>query len=191
MEAAEYAILLVLAAVGGVGIPGLGDAALIAAALAAADGQLSIAVVLIVAFLGHVIGRWIAYRLGAWGGRPLMEHPGWFEGARSRAIAKGDQVFRRFPRIAPMLAPAPLSGIHRVAPALFAVATLVTGLTWLLSTGLAPFAIGEAATDLLGRIGIVEGVLFVALLGAVLLLYRYGWRRLSRVGPASARRSDP
>jgi membrane protein DedA with SNARE-associated domain len=58
MEATQYAILLVLAAVGGVGIPGLGDAALIAAALAAADGQLSIAVVLIVAFVGHVIGRW-------------------------------------------------------------------------------------------------------------------------------------
>jgi hypothetical protein len=115
-----------------------------------------------------------------------MERPGWFEGARSRAVTKGDQVFLRFPRIAPMIAPAPLSGIHRVPPALFAVASLVTGLTWLLSTGLMPFAIGEAATDLLGRIGIVEGVLFVALLAAVLLLYRYGRRRLSGAGPADS-----
>lgn len=186
MEATEYAILWILAAVGGVGIPGPGDAALVAAALAAADGQLSIAVVLVAAFVGHVIGRWIAYELGARGGRPLIERPGWFEDGRMRAIAKGDQVFERFPRVAPMIAPATLSGIHRVPPALFAVATLVTGLTWLLSTGLAPFGIGEAAMDLFGRIGIVEVVLFVALLAAVLLLYRYGGRRLS-----GARAAEP
>lgn len=184
MEATEYAILGVLAAVGGVGVPGPGDAALIAAALAAADGQLSIAVVLVVAFVGHVIGRWTAYQLGARGGRPLIEHPGWFEGARTRAVAKGDEVFGRFPRIAPMVAPAPLSGIHRVAPALFAVATLVTGATWLLSTGLAPFGIGEAVMDLFGRIGIVEAVLFVVLLAGAWSGYRYGRRRLSRAGAA-------
>ena len=113
-----------------------------------------------------------------------MERPGWFEGVRSRAVTKGDQLFKRFPRAAPMIAPAPLSGIHRVPLALFAVASIVTGVTWLLSTGLVPYAIGEAATDLIGRIGVVEGVLFVALLAAVLLLYRYGRRRLFGAGPA-------
>lgn len=184
MEAAEYAVLMTLAAVGGVGIPGLGDAALISAALAAADGHLSIAVVLVVAFGGHVIGRWIAYELGARGGRPLMEHPGWFEGVRSRTVTKGDQLFHRFPRAAPMFAPAPLSGIHRVPLALFALASFVTGLTWILSAGLIPYALGEAATDLIGRIGVVEGVLFVVLLAAVLLVYRYGRRRLLRARPA-------
>ena len=189
MEAAEYAILLALAAVGGVGIPVLGDAALIAAALAAADGHLSIAVVLVLAFGGHQIGRWIAYQLGARGGRPLMKRPGWFEGVRSRAVTKGDQLFKRFPRAAPLFAPAPLSGIHRVPLALFTVASIVTGVTWLLSSGLVPYAIGEAATDLIGRIGVVEGVLFVALLAAVLLLYRYGRRRL--FGAESADSSAP
>lgn len=186
MEAAEYAVLVALAAVGGVGIPGPGDTALVAAALAAADGHLSIAVVLLVAFGGHVVGRWLAYELGAGGGRPLLERPGWFEGVRSRAVIKGDRVFERFPRVAPMVAPAPLSGIHRVRRALFALASVVTGLTWVLSSGLIPYAIGEAATDLVGRIGVVEGVLFVALLAAVLLLYRYGRRRLSRAGPADS-----
>ena len=165
----------------------MGDAALIAAALAAADGHLSIAVVLVVAFGGHEIGRCIAYQLGARGGRQLMEHPGWFEGARSQAVTKGDQLFKRFPRAAPLFAPAPLSGIHRVPLALFAVASIVTGVTWMLSSGLVPYAIGEAATDLIGRIGVVEGVLFVALLAAVLLLYRYARRRLFRAGPADSR----
>jgi membrane protein DedA with SNARE-associated domain len=186
VEAAEYAGLLALAAVGGGGIPVLGDAALIAAALAAADGHRSIAIVLVVAFGGHEIGRWIAYQLGARGGRPLMERPGWSEGVRSRAVTKGDQLFQRFPKEAPLIAPAPLSGMHRVPLALFAVASIVTGLTWILASGLIPYAIGEAATDLIGRIGVVEGVLFVALLAAVLLLYRYGRRRLLRAVPADS-----
>ena len=99
-------------------------------------------------------------------------------------MTKGDQLFKRFPRAAPLIAPAPLSGIHRVPLAVFALASIVTGPTWTLSSGLIPYAIGEAATDLLGRIGVVEGVLFVALLAAVLLLYRYGRRRLLRAGPA-------
>lgn len=185
MEAAEYAILLALAAVGGVGIPGPGDSALIAAALVAAEGSLSIVVVLVVGFVGHVIGRWIGYQLGARGGRPLMERPGWFEGVRSRAVAKGDQLFKRYPRAAPLVAPAPLSGIHRVPLALFALTSIVTGLTWTLSTGLISYAVGEAAKDLIGRIG-VEGLLFLVLLTAVLLLYRYGWRRLFRAAPTDA-----
>jgi membrane protein DedA with SNARE-associated domain len=115
-----------------------------------------------------------------------MERPGWFEGLRSRAVTKGDQLFERFPRAAPLIAPAPLSGMHQVALALFAVATIVTGLTWLLSSGLIPYAIGEAVTDLIGRIGVVEAVMFVALLAAVLLLYRYGRRRLFRAVPADS-----
>ena len=186
MEAAEYAGLLALAAVGGLGIPVLGDAALIAAALAAADGHRSIAIVLVVAFGGHEIGRWIEHQIGVRGGRSLTERPGWFEGVRSQTVTKGDQLFKRFPRAAPMIAPAPLSGMHRVPLALFALASIVTGLTWILGSGLIPYAIGEAATDLIGRIGVVEGVLFVALLAAALLLYRYGRRRLFRVVPADS-----
>ena len=97
-----------------------------------------------------------------------------------------------------MIAPAPLSGIHRVPLALFALASIVTGLTWTLSSGLIPYAIGEAATDLIGRIGVVEGVLFVALLAAVLLLYRYAARtvpgrtgRLEPAAPFSTTANDP
>jgi hypothetical protein len=62
-----------------------------------------------------------------------MERPGWFDGVRSRAVPKCDQLFERFPRAAPLVAPAPLSGIHRVPPAPFAVASIVTGLTWISS----------------------------------------------------------
>ena len=94
-------------------------------------------------------------------------------------------MFKRFPRAAPLIAPAPLSGIHRVPLAIFALASIVTGLTWTLSSGLIPYAIGEAVTDLVGRIGVVEGALFVVLLAAVVLLYRYGRQRLFRAGPAN------
>jgi membrane protein DedA with SNARE-associated domain len=185
VAAGEYAILLALAAVGGVGIPGPGDTALIAAALVAAEGNLSIAVVLVVAFVGHVLGRWVGYQLGAKGGRPLMERPGWFEGFRSRAVAKGDELFERYPRAAVLVAPAPLSGIHDVALGLFALASAATGVTWTLSTGLISFLLGEAAKDLVGRIG-VQGVLFAVILATVGLVYRFLWRRFVRPDPTGS-----
>ncbi len=189
MAAGEYAILLFLAAVGGVGIPGPGDSALIAAALVAAEGGLTIAVVLVVAFVGHVVRRWVGYQLGAKGGRRLMERPGWFVGFRLRAVAKGDGLFERYPRGAVLVAPAPLSGIHRVPPRLFVASSVVTGLTWTLLTGLLSYLLGEAARALIGRVGI-QGVLFAVILAAVFLLYRYVWRRLFRGDAAGAARAN-
>jgi membrane protein DedA with SNARE-associated domain len=98
----------------------------------------------------------------------------------------GDQLFKRYPRAAPLIVPAPLSGIHRVPVALFALASIVTGVTWMLISGLVPYAFGEEAIDLFGRIGVVEAVLFVVLLAAVFLLYRYVRRRLSRAEPVDS-----
>jgi membrane protein DedA with SNARE-associated domain len=174
--AVEYAILLVLAAVAGVGVPGPGDSALIAAALLAAEGSLTLALVLVLAFLGSLAGRMIGYELGAKGGRPLMERPGWFEGFRSRAVAKGDHLFERFPRAAILIAPAPLSGIHDVMLRSFVVASVVVSTTWTLSTGLVAYFLGDEAKDALSDIGI-KGVIVIVALAATGLLYRYLWRR--------------
>jgi hypothetical protein len=69
--AGEYAALAFLAAVSAIGLPGPGDSALIAAGLLAAEGELSLSVVLVVAFLGCVAGREIGYWVGSVGGRSL------------------------------------------------------------------------------------------------------------------------
>jgi membrane protein DedA with SNARE-associated domain len=179
VEAGEYAALLLLASVGGLGVPGPGDSALIAAALLAADGHLWIVWVLLFAFTGCLTGRFVGYELGLRGGRSLLTRPGWFEGFRTRAVAKGDDLFKRYPRTAVWFAPSPLSGVHRVPVALFALASVGVALTWSLSTGLISYLIGEQAKDLLGTAG-VKGVLVIVILAGVGLVYRYLWRRRLR-----------
>jgi membrane protein DedA with SNARE-associated domain len=185
--AGEYAALLALAVLGGVGLPGPGDAGLIAAALLAAEGHLSLAVVLVVAYIGSLAGRIFGYQIGAKGGRALMERPGWFGGLRSATLAKGDRVFERFPRSAVLVAPASIAGIYRVPPSIFALASLVVSLSWVLSTGLIAYFLGEAALEVVGRAGFRGFVVIVVLVGLG-LGFRYLWHR--RPAPAKATASS-
>jgi membrane protein DedA with SNARE-associated domain len=170
--AGEYAALLLLTAVSAVGLPGPGDSALIAAGLLAAEGHLRLSLVLVLAFLGCLIGRALGYWVGSSGGRPLLERPGPLHGFRKRTIEKGDGLFGRFPRLAPLLAPAALSGIYRVPRPIFAVASLVVGAWWTLATGLGAYFLGPAAADILSDIG-VRGVIAIVIIALTGLLYRY------------------
>lgn len=177
--AGEYAALALLAAVSAVGLPGPGDSALIAAGLLAAEGHLRLSAVLVLAFLACLVGRALGYWLGSAGGRPLLERPGPLQRFRRRTIEEGDHLFGRFPRLAPLLAPAALSGIYRVSWATFAVASVVAAVWWTLATGLGAYFLGPAATDILSDIGI-RGAIAIAIIAALGLLYRHLWRRRSR-----------
>jgi membrane protein DedA with SNARE-associated domain len=174
--AGEYAALLAFAVLGGAGLPGPGDAGLIAAALLAAEGHLSLGVVLVVAYIGCLVGRIIGYQVGARGGRALLERPGWFGGIRSATLVKGDRVFQRFPRSAVLIAPAAISGIYAVPPPIFALASLLVGLSWVLSTGLIAYFLGEAALEVIGSAGFRGFLVIVVLVGLGLVL-RYLWHR--------------
>jgi membrane-associated protein len=181
--AGEYAALLPFAVLGGIGVPGPGDGGLIAAALLAAEDHLSLAVVLVVAYIGCLIGRMIGYQVGAKGGRAVMKRPGWFSGLRSATLTKGDRVFQRFPRTAVLIAPAPIAGIYAVPPPIFALASLLVGLSWVLSTGLIAYFLGEAALEVVGRAGFKGFHVVVVLVGLGLVL-RY--LRHHRGAPAGA-----
>lgn len=145
----------------------------------AADGKLNLGIVLGVAFAGCLAGRAIGFRLGATGGRALLEHTGWFESFRRRAVAKGQDLCGRYPRAAVLIAPPPISGIHDVPVRTFALASVAVGLLWTLSTGLLSYLVGEQARSLLTAHG-VRVVLVIAGLTAVALGARYLLRARSR-----------
>ena len=67
---------------------------------------MSLAAVLIAAYLGWLLGRGIGYVIGQRGGRPLMERPGRLQNYRLRIVTKGDRLFEKYPRFAPLVAPA-------------------------------------------------------------------------------------
>ena len=77
----QYLTVAGLAAITWFGVPGAGDAALVAAAIAAAGGtgdNLDIRLVLGAAFIGALVGGGIGYWVGSSGGRALILRAGPF-----------------------------------------------------------------------------------------------------------------
>jgi hypothetical protein len=72
----EYILLFVFVAIMGAGIPGPGDASLIAAGTLADEGRLNVGVVLATAMVAWMLGSVAGYEVGVRGGRRLLDHPG-------------------------------------------------------------------------------------------------------------------
>jgi membrane protein DedA with SNARE-associated domain len=184
----DYLSLFGLAAVTGLGIGGPGDAALAAAAVLASQGQADLTAVLIVAYLGSVLGRVIGFGVGRRrDGSSLMERPGRFQKYRLRILKKGDLLFEKHPKVAPFVVPPPVSGLHKVSWPFFFLASLVGALGWTLGTGLVAYFLGEAGVRYLQSIG-GKGIAAVIVVAAIALLYRYLWQRRE---PKETDRSTP
>jgi membrane protein DedA with SNARE-associated domain len=87
-----YLVVFLAILVEGVGIPAPGQTFLIAAALSAAHGNLSLVWVLILACLAATLGNSLGYLLGRWGGRHLLAR---FK-VRGDRLARLEEKFRRY-----------------------------------------------------------------------------------------------
>ena len=178
MSVSEYAIMFVLVMIIGAGIPGPGDASLIAAGALAGEGKLNIWIVLATAGVAWMLGSVIGFVIGARGGRPLLDHPGRLEKRRRKLLAKGDRAFGRYAFVASATLPAFVSGIFHVRFWLFLLGALTAGIFWIgIYVGVS-YLLGEEIAKLVGKIG-TKAVIGVIVLVVVGLLIRAGvakWR---------------
>ena len=176
MSLAEYIVLFVLVAIMGAGIPGPGDASLIAAGTLAGEGKLNVGIVLATAVIAWMLGSVIGFWIGERGGRRLLDHPGRLEKRRRKLLAKGDQAFGRHTFVASVTMPAFVSGIFRVRFPLFILGALVAGIGWIgVYVGLSYF-LGEEVAKRIGDAG-TKALIGVIVLVAVGLGFRAGWSR--------------
>ena len=77
------------------GVPVPGEVILIAAAIFAGAGQMNIALVIVVAVLGAVVGDNIGFAVGHFGGRPLLERFGRFIFLRPERLENTEDYFNR------------------------------------------------------------------------------------------------
>ena len=160
----------------GFGIPGPGDASLLAAGTLAGKGRLSVSVVLAVSGAAWMAGSVIGYAVGHHGGRPLLDSPGWLEKRRRKLLVKGDRAFGRHTFIASVTLPAFVSGIFRVRFWLFVLGAMAAGVFFVgLYVGLSYF-LGEAVTELFGNAD-ATAILSVLVIVAVGLGIRAGYHR--------------
>jgi membrane protein DedA with SNARE-associated domain len=178
--------MFVLVTIMGAGIPGPGDASLIAAGALAGEGKLNIWIVLATAAIAWMFGSVIGFVIGARGGRPLLDHPGRLERRRRKLLAKGDRAFGRYTLVASATLPAFVSGIFHVRFWLFMLGALAAGIFWIgIYVGIA-YLLGEEIAKLVGKIG-TKALISVITLVVVGLLIRAGlskWRANRQAGLA-------
>jgi len=174
----EYAVLFVLVAILGAGLPGPGDAALIAAGTLAGEGRLNVWIVLAVSMTAWMLGSVGGFEIGHYGGRSLLDHDGPLAKSRRKLLAKGDRVFFGHTFAASVTMPAFVSGIFKVRFGLFLLGALVAGIGWIgMYVGLSYFLGAEIARRI-GAAG-AKAILGVILIVAGGLLVRAGvahWR---------------
>ena len=174
MELSEYVLLFVFVVILGAGLPGLGDAALIAAGTLAGEGKLNVGIVLAAGMVAWMLGSVIGFQIGVRGGRPLLDHPGRLEKRRRKLLAKGDRAFGRHTFAASVTLPAFVSGIFRVRFWLFLLGALVAGVFWVGMYVGVSYVLGEEVAKAVGAAG-AKALFAVILLVVIGLAARAVW----------------
>jgi len=178
----DYVGVFLAAGVSWFTLPGLGEAALVAAGISAAHGHLDLTSVVAVAFLGASLGGMAGWLVGARGGRRLVTAPGVMHGLRLGVVARGDRFYARYGPIAVLFTPSWIAGIHNMRWSRFLIANTLSALIWAVAIGVGADLIGPSITDLVGDAGLAGGIaLAVALVVFVALVV---WR--SSLGRKSA-----
>jgi membrane protein DedA with SNARE-associated domain len=188
MSLAEYIIMFVFVMILGFGLPGPGDASLIAAGTLAGEGRLNLWVVLGLGMAAWMVGSVAGYAFGISGGRALLDHPGRLEKSRRKLLAKGDHAFGGHTFVASVTMPAFVSGIFRVRFWVFILGALVAGVGWIgMYVGLSYFLGAEIAKHI-GSVGAkaVVGVIVIVVIGLVIRAGVAKWRATRQARPAQA-----
>ena len=186
MSLSEYVVLFVLVAIMGAGLPGPGDASLIAAGTLAGEGRLSIWIVLETALAAWMLGSLVGYEIGIRKGRWLLDHPGRLEKSRRKLLVKGDRAFGNHTFVASVTMPAFVSGIFRVRFYVFMLGALTAGVCWIgMYVGLSYF-LGEEIAKRIGNAGTkaVLGVIVIVVIGLCIRAGVSRWRNARQERPA-------
>jgi undecaprenyl-diphosphatase len=194
-----YPALFVIVGGESAGVPLPGETSLVAAAILASHGHLSLPLVIGVAAAGAIAGDNVGYALGRRGGRSVLSRPGWGAATRRQLLERGERFFERhgaktvfLARWLPGLriAGAWLAGTHGMPWRRFALWNALGGVAWAVSIGTAAYLLGHAAArafQVFGVAGAASVAASLVALGAWRMLRR---RRADRRTRRSPRPSD-
>ena len=142
----HYVVLFVAVAASWAGVPFIGAAVAGAAGVAASQGNLDLAAVIVVATIAGEVGGLIGYDIGFRWGRELLDRPGRHQGRRKKLLAEGERAYAKWGGLAVFLTPAIVSGTAKMRHGRFAVWNLVASLGFALSVTASAYGIGRLAT---------------------------------------------
>jgi membrane-associated protein len=181
----QWALLLlfVLLTLESFGLPLPGETALIACAVLASQGSLSIVAVVVVAVAAAIIGDNLGYWAAREGGRPLLQRHRLTRAYAERYLPRGERFFARhggktvflgrFVAVLRVTA-AWIAGLSHMSWWRFLAWNAAGGIVWATTIALISYYLGDAAASALNRYG-----LFAA--GGALLLSALGFLIVRRV----------
>jgi undecaprenyl-diphosphatase len=178
-----YPLLFLLVGAESAGALVPGETALIVAAALAADGRLSLPVVIAVSAGAAIVGDNIGFVIGRRGLRRLLDRPGRWAASRRVLVERGEVFFVRhgsaavfFGRWLPGLRVVAswLAGANGMRWSRFLLWNALGGISWATTIGVAAYLLGRSASGALGAIGFAAVAIVVLLYVASRIRRRYG-----------------
>jgi membrane protein DedA with SNARE-associated domain len=141
-----YVLLFLAVTASWAGVPAIGSAAVAAAAVAASQGNLNLAAVIITASIAGEVGGVIGYSIGNRWGTQILARPGKRQAGRQRLMERGERAYARWGRLAVFFTPAIISGTARMQFNQFVVWNFLASTCFALSMGLTSYGVGRLAT---------------------------------------------
>ena len=146
-----------------VGLPGPGEAVLLAAAVFAAKHRLDISPVILVAWAGATLGGIVGWLIGMKAGRFVLTAPGPLRSIRLDAVAQGEIAFKRMEAVAIFLTPSWVAGINRARPGIYNLVNAMSAAVWAVAIGVGGYYIGPPVVEFVDDLGTAGLILAVAL----------------------------
>ncbi len=185
-----YAILFAAVAASWAGVPAVGTAAVGAAGVAASQGRMDLALVVLVATVAGEVGGLVGYAIGDRWGRQLFERPGRHQAGRERTLEKGERAYARWGRVAVFFTPAIVSGTAKMRHSQFVLWNLLASFAFAVAVAASSYGLGRLATGhhTAHDVGVLLTGVAVSVLLTVVSRRRRRAARLSEGGPGAGRR---
>jgi membrane protein DedA with SNARE-associated domain len=155
----------------------VGGAAAAAAGVAASHGRLNLAAVVLVTVAAAEVGGLIGYEIGLRWGRTLVQRPGSHQAYREKALAKAEQAYGKWGRVAVFFTPAIMSGTAKMPFRQFVTWNLVDAVGFALLTVAGAYGVGKVLTGQAAARDLAILVVGVCLGAVSLHLARHHHRR--------------
>jgi membrane protein DedA with SNARE-associated domain len=150
------------------GLPGPGEALLLAAGVFAAKHKLDITPVLVVAFVAATVGGITGWLVGLIAGRSVLTAPGPLRSIRLDATERGEQTFKRVEAVAILLTPSWVAGIFHARPGIYNLINALSAAVWAVTIGVGGYYVGPLVVEVVDDLGTVGLILAIAIVGVAL-----------------------
>jgi membrane protein DedA with SNARE-associated domain len=142
----QYLVLFLAVAASWAGVPFIGATVAGAAGVAASQGTLDLAAVVIVATIAGEAGGLVGYSIGDRWGRRFLERPGKHQAGRQKLVERGEAAYAKWGRLAVFVTPAIVSGTAKMKHGQFAIWNFLASLSFSVSVCASAYGIGRLLT---------------------------------------------